>query len=441
MNLRSIVIRSASAAAICFALLTNVGYAKLNWHPSKYFGLNSTWPFHDKDEPIEGTPTRLTATWADTVMTQPGKKPVRGFGGRLTFHEKDEKKPIIVEGQLVIYAFDETGREVTDNKPTRRYVFPPDQVPLHMSTNEAGPSYSFFLPWDEAGGPRTEVSLICRFEPADGPVVTGEQMRQQLPGTMVATTGPDGKQIPPKLPEGIHAKPAARTLQNIQAKRTEEQATRLASYEAPVLNDPQTVAAAQMGQPAPGERRMTSTTINLPGSFQMPNAAAVAAAATLPAQQYVPQQFVPNQQPIAMPQVQQQQPPQQATVIRPFTGNQPTAPTLSAPVAYGQPANAPTFGAQPPVNSQVATVPPTQMMVQAPASYSTTATAQLPGQQQAQQATQQAVLQQQFLQQQAALQRRMMQQAVPPQQALPQVPAQNNSTATINYPAATQLAR
>lgn len=440
MNLLSIAFRKASAVAICFALLTNVGYAKLNWKPSKYFGLNSTWPFHDKDEPVEGTPTRLTATWADTVMTQPGKKPIRGFGGRLSFHEKDDKKPILVDGQLVVYAFDETGREVTDNKPTRRYVFPPDQIPLHMSNNEAGPSYSFFLPWDEAGGPRTEVSLICRFEPVDGPVVTGEQMKQLLPGTIAATTGPDGKQLLPKLPEGIPAKPAARTPQTIQAKRAEEQATRLASYEAPVLNDPQTAAAAQMGRAAPGERRMTSTTINLPGTFQMPNAAALATASTQPAQ-HIPQPFVPNQQPVAMPQPQPLQQPQPAAVIRPFAGNQPTAPTLTAPVAYGQPSNAPTFGAQPPVNSQVATVPPTQMMIQAPASYSTTASGQLPGQQQAQQATQQAVLQQQFLQRQAALQQRMMQQAVPPQQVLPQTPPQNSSTATINYPAATQMAR
>lgn len=437
MNFLSITIRKASALAVCFTLLTNVGYAKLNWHPSKYFGLNSSWPFRDKDEPVEGTPTRLTATWADTVMTQPGKKPIRGFGGRLTFHEKDEKQPIIVEGQLVVYAFDEAGREVTDNKPTRRYVFPADQMALHMSKNEAGASYSFFLPWDEAGGPQTDISLICRFEPADGPVITGEQMKQKLPGTIVANIGPDGKAIQPKLPADIQTKPAARTLQNIQAKRTEEQATRLASYEAPVLNDPQTVAGAQAN--ASG-RRMTSTTINLPGSFQMPSAAAVAAAAPQPAPQHVPQQFVPTQQPIAMPAVQQPAP-QQGTVIRPFTGQQPTAPVLTAPVAYGQPANAPTFGAQPPVNSQVATVPPAQMMVQAPASYSTTASAQLPGQELAQQATQQGLLQQQFLQRQAIMQQRMMQQGAAPQQFPQQVPAQNNSTATINYPAATQQAR
>ena len=62
------------------------------------------------------------------------------------------EKPVLVDGQLVIYAFDESNREPTNNKPTRRYVFPPDQVARRMSKSELGPSYSFWLPWDEVGG-------------------------------------------------------------------------------------------------------------------------------------------------------------------------------------------------------------------------------------------------------------------------------------------------
>jgi hypothetical protein len=134
-----------------------------DFKPSKIFSLKNSWPWND--EPEEGIPLRVVGTWTDTVLTQPGQKPQRGFGGRLVFYGKDEKEPILVDGQLVVYAFDETGRDPTNNKPTRRYVFPADQVPRHMSISEIGASYSFWLPWDEAGGPRTEVSLICRFEP------------------------------------------------------------------------------------------------------------------------------------------------------------------------------------------------------------------------------------------------------------------------------------
>ena len=134
--------------------------------PSKVFSLD------DEDEPQEGIPVRMEGTWTDTVLNQPGQKPQRGFGGRLLFYGRKDERPILVDGQLVVYAFDETGREVTDNKPTRRYVFPADQMPLRMSKSEIGASYSFWLPWDEAGGPQTEVSLICRFEPKRGSVVS-----------------------------------------------------------------------------------------------------------------------------------------------------------------------------------------------------------------------------------------------------------------------------
>ena len=116
------------------------------------------------------------------MLHQGGKKPQRGFGGRLIFYGEDNEKPVLVDGQLVVYAFDESNREATDNKPTRRYVFPADQVARRMSKSELGPSYSFWLPWDEVGGPQTEISLIPRFEPKEGPIVIGEQTKHLLAG-------------------------------------------------------------------------------------------------------------------------------------------------------------------------------------------------------------------------------------------------------------------
>src|SRR5688572_25375162 len=112
-------------ATILCAALTGCSMPKAkDFKPSKLFSLG------DDDEPQEGIPVRVVGTWTDTVLSQSGKKPQRGFGGRLIFYAEKEEKPILVDGQLVVYAFDETGREPTDNKPTRRYVFPPDQIPL-----------------------------------------------------------------------------------------------------------------------------------------------------------------------------------------------------------------------------------------------------------------------------------------------------------------------
>ena len=235
-----------------------------DFKPSKLFSLG------DDNEPEKGIPERMVGTWTDTVLNQPGQKPQRGFGGRLIFYERNEEKPILVDGQLVVYAFDETGREVTDNRPTRRYVFPPDQMPLRMSLSEVGASYSFWLPWDEAGGPQTEVSLICRFEPKRGSVVISEQTKHLLPGTL--TPGSLARQTPPKLPEGVPSRPALLTLESLQASRAANQGAQLASYESPVRTDP-SVTSIEAGTPSaiPLDRRMTTTSIALPQNYTIPS--------------------------------------------------------------------------------------------------------------------------------------------------------------------------
>ena len=94
--------------------------------------------------------------------------------------EKDD--PVRVEGQLVVYAFDETDRAPHETQPTRRYIFPKDEFARHESDSKLGASYSVWLPWDEAGGPSKKISLIARFEPEGGPIVLGEQTRHMLPG-------------------------------------------------------------------------------------------------------------------------------------------------------------------------------------------------------------------------------------------------------------------
>jgi hypothetical protein len=196
----------------------------------------------DPDEPREGTPERVVATWTDTVLQRDGQPAQRGFGGRIYFYDRGPD-PIAVKGRLVVYAFDETGRSPVDHQPTRRYVFPTEQLPLHASTSDLGPSYSVWLPWDGADGPSTEVSLVARFEPLEGGgLVVSEQARQRLPGR-IGTLGP-----------GVN--------EPMLADRPNADSVRVASY------TPAATASAepQTGSTAPREprnRTLSTTTINL----------------------------------------------------------------------------------------------------------------------------------------------------------------------------------
>ncbi len=129
------------------------------------------------------TPDRLVSTWTETVLNRQGEPPQRGFGGRLLFFSEDSEDPVRVDGQLVVYAYDDEGRAAHETQPTRRFVFPREQFTRHESDSKLGASYSFWLPWDAVGGQQKNIGLIARFEPHQGALIVGEQTRHLLPGT------------------------------------------------------------------------------------------------------------------------------------------------------------------------------------------------------------------------------------------------------------------
>ena len=167
-------------------LFASVGCSSLNTGGSKIANSldirRAMWWKSEKPEPR--VPGRLVSTWTDTVLNKPGQKSQRGFGGRLVFFDREEAdEPVCVDGQLVVYAYDEANVDPRTARPTRRYIFPREQFARHYGESSLGPSYSVWLPWDEVGGQRKNISLIARFEPHGGPLIAGEQTRHLLPGT------------------------------------------------------------------------------------------------------------------------------------------------------------------------------------------------------------------------------------------------------------------
>ncbi len=149
-----------------------------NWNVKQAVGL-------EPKEPEPQQPERMVATWTDTTLSTVGQTPKRGFGGKLMFFKKGSEDPVRVEGNLVVYAFDETDRPDHETHPNRKYIFPMDEFVRHESESSLGPAYSFWLPWDEIGGQQRNISLIAKFEPKEGPVVIGEQTRHLLPGLTI----------------------------------------------------------------------------------------------------------------------------------------------------------------------------------------------------------------------------------------------------------------
>lgn len=135
-------------------------------------------------DPKPQTPDRVVAVWTNATLHQPGKRAVRGFGGRLMFHADGEEDPVLVDGRLTVYAFDDENPDPNDPSPEKKYVFPAELMPKHQSESALGPSYSFWLPWDELGGRQRQIGLIARFEDASGKKVASTIAHLNLPGTV-----------------------------------------------------------------------------------------------------------------------------------------------------------------------------------------------------------------------------------------------------------------
>lgn len=141
----------------------------------------SQLPIFGAKKPEFEVPRQVVPVWSDTVLHQPDSAATRGFGGRLMFYGQDKHKPIRVEGSLIVYAWDDSKGSM-ERAPDRKYVFTAETLQNHYSESRLGHSYSFWVPWDVAGGPLQRLTLISRFLSKDGTELTGTPAHVVLQG-------------------------------------------------------------------------------------------------------------------------------------------------------------------------------------------------------------------------------------------------------------------
>jgi len=146
-----------------------------------------------KEKPEYVTPTQMIPIWTDTVLHSAGKPAMRGCGGRFMFYTPDSKEGVRVDGVLTVYVWNDSA-PTKERKPDRKYVFKAEDLQSHYSMSKVGHSYSFWLPWDEVGGNRTELTVVARFVGRNGADVITPPSKVILPGRIpmpVAKTDPE----------------------------------------------------------------------------------------------------------------------------------------------------------------------------------------------------------------------------------------------------------
>ena len=241
-----------------------------------------------KKDPLKAkpeVPARLIAVWSDAVYTEAGKPAVRGFGGRLYFHNAKDKA-VPVQGQLVVYGYNDSVDGTPSRQPDRKFAFTAEQLAKHLTAGELGVSYSIWIPWEPVGGYKKTVTLLPVFTTAKGISLTGQQTVNSLPGKTPDTSEPPaGRRNPSGLRESAVIQPA--------------------SYQQPATARSGGANAGDLSPPEAPRRRLQATSIQLPVTMQRmienagpqppPAAAAANVAQTLVAGEGNPPPTVPGE--------------------------------------------------------------------------------------------------------------------------------------------------
>lgn len=153
----------------------------------KASSLTPSWMKRDKSPKVVDSkfkrPVRMVVLWTPSTLNEPGMPPARGFGGRVYFYD-EKSETIPVEGQLVVYGYDENSPREGNAQADRKFVFPAEKIAEHYAPTDLGASYSVWVPWGKPTDPTTEVTLVSVLTSSSGTVVVDEGAKNNLPGAM-----------------------------------------------------------------------------------------------------------------------------------------------------------------------------------------------------------------------------------------------------------------
>lgn len=165
------LVSAVSATSTGCSSMSGTLPTNLSWKPT-------TWFKKEFQEPVS-----VATIWKADTITEPGKPGQRGFGARVYFYN-DKSQSIPVEGDLVVHGYLTTpsSRQHSNEQADKRFSFTSEQLASQYSPSDLGASYSIWVPWDEEGGFREEVTLVATFKSKSGSVVQGSPTRLFLPG-------------------------------------------------------------------------------------------------------------------------------------------------------------------------------------------------------------------------------------------------------------------
>ncbi|WP_437190910.1 hypothetical protein [Planctomicrobium sp. SH527] len=94
--------------------------------------------------------------------------PTRGFVGQVMFFAHGIDAPVRVDGDLMVYVFDDVGTEEEQQKPIHQFEFNSVAMKAFLTETNVGTAYQFFIPYTRKGAQKATCSLRVRLTPKTG---------------------------------------------------------------------------------------------------------------------------------------------------------------------------------------------------------------------------------------------------------------------------------
>jgi hypothetical protein len=130
----------------------------------------------------ENPAVEVLCIWEAAEGRGPNGVPTRGFAGQILFFTHNSTTPVLAEGDVRIYLFDDQGTPEEQARPIHQFDFDAEAWKQHARMGVLGPSYNVFIPYTRKGSHGADCALGVRFRQQDAPVIYSGMTHVTLPG-------------------------------------------------------------------------------------------------------------------------------------------------------------------------------------------------------------------------------------------------------------------
>jgi hypothetical protein len=156
-----------SAGASTLATLLFLSLAAPGCASIPFFGKTAKFDRADAKNPA----VEILTLWQASEGPGPQGVPIRGFAGQIYFFMQNKPAPVVVDGKVRIYVFDDRGTVQEQGRPIGEFDFDRARWAAGVHRSSLGPGYSVFIPYPRNDFHQASCSLRVRFTPTVGPTI------------------------------------------------------------------------------------------------------------------------------------------------------------------------------------------------------------------------------------------------------------------------------